>query len=226
MRKFAVMNPSMNAISIALISIGIVASAPAVAQSFYVEADSIEYISPEVTLQAIETGGMSFRGSKSFRAPEIFGAKMATTQSNSVIETALDVALHFMGTPHRLGGMDSSGIDCSGLVQKSFALAKLDLPRVSYEIAAYGGRAVERHNLRRGDILCFSPDTAAIISHVGIVWDVDGDRLRFIHSSTSRGVVISSISLNNLSPDGETPAGVTKQDFWERRFRFAIRPVE
>lgn len=192
------------------------AATPCVQAQAYAEADSMEYLSPEISAQLAIAANAGMRVGGSFRVPEVFDIKMATPRSRTVIDTALATAKRFMGTRHRIGGLDTSGIDCSGLVMTAFNAAKLDLPRVSYEIAEYGGRAVEKTNLRRGDIMCFSPDTAATVSHVGIVWETRGTEVLFIHTSTSRGVTISSINLANT----------VNLAFWEKRFRYAVRPIE
>lgn len=94
----------------------------------------------------------------------------------------------WLGTPHRLGGMDRRGIDCSGLTwQICRAVAGVTLPHNSTRQFAYG-TAVPASILRAGDLVFFSEPGKGIF-HVGLC--LDGDR--FIHASTSKGVIISSL---------------------------------
>lgn len=63
-----------------------------------------------------------------------------------------------IGTPYFWGGRTSQGIDCSGLVQMSYAAAGLHLPRDSYQQFYIGQLTATRWHqsgLRRGDTLYF-----------------------------------------------------------------------
>lgn len=100
-----------------------------------------------------------------------------------------------IGRPYRLGGQDSSGFDCSGLIQAAYLAQGYRLPRVSRD-QARAGRAVplDPVALRPGDILAFAGDGERV-SHVGL-YVGEG---RFIHSA-SRGVRESVLS--EADPDG------------------------
>ncbi len=125
-----------------------------------------------------------------------------------LVDSILDEAKTFLGTPYRYGGMTRNGIDCSAFVLSVFgAAAGMNLPRVASAQAQEGER-VEKENLQKGDLVFFSHGKGRI-SHVGIVEEVTAEgEVKFIHSATSRGVMISS--LNNDS-------------YWAPRFRFAKR---
>jgi len=75
-------------------------------------------------------------------------------------------SLGYVGTPYRRGGMDASGMDCSGLVGRVYLDCGFPLPRTAQEIAGIGV-PVDRDALVPGDIVVFST-TGDQPSHVGI----------------------------------------------------------
>lgn len=97
-------------------------------------------------------------------------------------------ALSFLGVPYRWGGITSRGMDCSGFVQRVFALNGVRLPR-SAEEQAKVGKAVPFDQLRMGDRLYFA-DRNGRIDHTGIYL---GNGL-FIHSARSKG----GVSIDNI----------------------------
>jgi peptidoglycan DL-endopeptidase CwlO len=95
-------------------------------------------------------------------------------------------ALRFIGVPYVFGGTSSSGFDCSGYVQHVFAMHGIHLPRTA-DAQFYAGARVK--SLRPGDLVFFQTYEPGP-SHVGIYLG-DG---RFVSASSSRGVMISSLS--------------------------------
>jgi len=91
------------------------------------------------------------------------------------------------GTRYEVGGLSRRGIDCSGFMYVTFK-SKLGivLPR-STELQAQRGESVSRSALRTGDLVFFK--TGMFIRHVGVYLE----RGRFLHASTSRGVMISEM---------------------------------
>jgi cell wall-associated NlpC family hydrolase len=65
------------------------------------------------------------------------------------------------------------------------------LPRNSFAQSKIG-TVVNRDQVQKGDLLFFKTDNNKNINHVGIVIKVSSDEIQFIHSSTSKGVIISS----------------------------------
>jgi cell wall-associated NlpC family hydrolase len=91
------------------------------------------------------------------------------------------------GARYEVGGLSRRGIDCSGFMYVTFK-SKLGivLPR-STELQAQSGEAVSRSALRTGDLVFFK--TGIFIRHVGVYLE----RGRFLHASTSHGVMISEL---------------------------------
>lgn len=109
--------------------------------------------------------------------------------TNDIIKTALS----FEGTRYKYGGTGRSGMDCSGLVYTSYGNHGIPISRSSYEIAKQG-EDIKLKEVQRGDLLFFATGRKNNrINHVGLVVDVNNEVL-FIHSTTSRGVLVSSLN--------------------------------
>jgi cell wall-associated NlpC family hydrolase len=101
----------------------------------------------------------------------------------------LSEALRHIGTPYKLGGGGSNGIDCSGYTRLVFrSSVNIDLPRLTADQYRQG-RAVRVNDLKFGDLIFFNT-TGRNPSHVGIYL---GDNL-FAHASVTSGVTISSLN--------------------------------
>lgn len=86
--------------------------------------------------------------------------------------------------PHRVGGLDHRGIDCSGLLMTIFQdVFDYDLPRTSREQSQVGS-AVSVSQRRPGDLLFFKDRG---LDHIGVVVDEN----LFLHTSSKRGVTLS-----------------------------------
>lgn len=90
------------------------------------------------------------------------------------------------GVGYRFGGMDKSGVDCSGFVYLTYRRFGKVVPRTVEEMA-YSGREVDEARLVPGDLVLFK--TGWFEHHAGIYM---GKRT-FLHVSSSRGVIISSM---------------------------------
>lgn len=99
------------------------------------------------------------------------------------IEQLIAKARSYWGTPH--ASRAKNGIDCSCLMQKSYAAIGIRLERFSRD-QVNQGQEVSRQELRKGDLVFFMVNGR--IGHVGMVVSPQGEPVRFIHSSASRGV--------------------------------------
>ncbi|MGP1924662.1 MAG: C40 family peptidase [Arsenophonus sp. NEOnobi-MAG3] len=96
------------------------------------------------------------------------------------------------GTPYRYGGLESTGIDCSGFVYRTFRdRFAIKLPRTTIVQTTYG-TPIKIKDLMPGDLVFFKTSSDENGLHVGI-YDTNNT---FIHASTSKGVIRSS--LNNI----------------------------
>jgi cell wall-associated NlpC family hydrolase len=91
----------------------------------------------------------------------------------------------FEGAPYEWGGVTPWGVDCSGLVQTTFAARGLTLPRdaaLQVEI----GAVVQLGSQRPGDLLFFRGENGDHITHVAFAAEAD----TLIHSTVSCGGVL------------------------------------
>lgn len=125
----------------------------------------------------------------------------------TIIDKIIWTAVSYKGTPYKFGGTTQQGMDCSGLIYTSFKKRGVILPRVSYRMAEQGYK-ISLQKVQRGDLLFFKTSkTKNKINHVGLVTSVVNNEIKFIHSTTSKGVVVSSLF----------------QKYWSQHFKKAKR---
>jgi peptidoglycan DL-endopeptidase LytE len=96
-----------------------------------------------------------------------------------------------IGTSYKSGGKDKGGFDCSGLMIYTFLKYGVSLPRTSSEQSQFG-TTISAAESQKGDLIFFSTNGSGSINHVGMITEVIGEEIKFIHSSSSNGVIISS----------------------------------
>jgi len=125
------------------------------------------------------------------------------------IDQVVGTARSYTGTPYKWGGTSRAGMDCSGLLLKSYTAIGMEIPRTSGDQSKYG-KKVSFEELEKGDWVFFATGKKKRkITHVGLVTTIKGkESVWFIHSSSSLGVVEKNIY----------------SDYYKDRFRKARRP--
>lgn len=106
----------------------------------------------------------------------------------------IDYAKQFEGVRYKWGGTTKSGMDCSGLVYESFKSQSIILPRISRDMAKKGEKT-KLKNVQKGDLLFFKTGNRRnSINHVGLIVAIRNNDIEFIHSTSSKGVIISHLN--------------------------------
>ena len=127
--------------------------------------------------------------------------------SKNKMESVIDTAMSYLGTPNKVGGTSKDSIDASGLVyvsiNKNF---DIKFPRIAQDMARYGNVITNPKKLKRGDLVFFF-DT----------YDVD----RII---TSVGLYLGEGSfLNSSTKDGVSESDINDPYYWKEKFFFGTR---
>ncbi len=107
----------------------------------------------------------------------------------------------FEGTRYKFGGTTDAGMDCSGLVCTAFQKENIALPRISRDMATKG-ILISFNDIEEGDLVFFKTSRRNTINHVGLVVEAKRGEVKFIHSTTRAGVIISSLD----------------EDYWKKAF--------
>lgn len=114
-------------------------------------------------------------------------------KNSEQVDEIISFAKKFMGTPYHYAGSTPSGFDCSGFIYYVMGNFGIELTRSSYGLAEFG-ETVKLADVRPGDLMFFKGRNvnSTRVGHVALVVEVTPDAIRFIHASTSRGVVIDN----------------------------------
>lgn len=121
--------------------------------------------------------------------------KESTKDTKFVINKLIETATNNIGAGYKPAGTTKAGFDCSGLVFSTFKTENIELPRSSYEQSKIG-RVIKFDDAKKGDLIFFKTNKSKQINHVGLITEVSRDEIKFVHSSTSKGVIISSTKEN------------------------------
>lgn len=116
-----------------------------------------------------------------------------TTSPNRLLEFAKSM----LGIRYRTASSSPNrGFDCSGFVNYVFSNFGFKVPRSSREFAT-SGETKKLEDAKIGDVILFTGTNSRSRTpgHVGIIYSIDGDEIKFIHSSSGnkKGVTITSL---------------------------------
>lgn len=133
----------------------------------------------------------------------------AAVISDDLREKLVTYAKKFRGRPYKYAAKGPSQFDCSGFTCFVYKEFDIKLP-ASSRLQSEFGEAIDLDETQAGDLLLFKSPTKGVerIGHVGIVVSNDNEGVKFIHSSTGRGVVIDNL---------------TKSKHYQSRYRAARR---
>ena len=115
------------------------------------------------------------------------GAARVAGSGDDLVATAR----RFLGVPYLWGGMSAHGVDCSGLASRVYAANGIDLLRdADIQFTDPRGRAVERGDLRPGDLMFFG---SRKVTHVGLYVGAG----RFISATTYQTPAVREDSLDD-----------------------------
>jgi cell wall-associated NlpC family hydrolase len=113
--------------------------------------------------------------------------------SNPKADSVISTAMKYTGVRYKFGGTTKKGMDCSGLIYVALLDNEINFPRVSHRMADQGKRVLVEM-VERGDLLFFRTKKGGKrINHVGLVVNVQENEIKFIHATSSRGVIVSSL---------------------------------
>jgi cell wall-associated NlpC family hydrolase len=148
--------------------------------------------------------------SSKFKSFKKGGVEQSLNVSYMDMQRVIKEAKTYKGTRHVMGGLSHSGIDCSGLLYVSFqANGITNIPRIAQDFARYGSIIFNVNELMAGDLVFFTNTyrTSKLVTHAGICIG-NGE---FIHTSSSKGVMVSKIN---------------DPYYWRKYFLFGTRIIQ
>jgi murein DD-endopeptidase / murein LD-carboxypeptidase len=105
------------------------------------------------------------------------------------VDSLVNFARQFVGLPYKATGKTPEGFDCSGFSFYCFKAYGIYLPYSSTDQATLG-KEIPEVEAEAGDLIFFQGQDIndKTVHHVGILVNKKGEKLHFIHSSTSHGV--------------------------------------
>ncbi|MFH6972140.1 C40 family peptidase [Flavobacterium petrolei] len=126
-------------------------------------------------------------------APKEKLSRSEKRKTNQLAEQLIEAASDNLGIKYKYAGTTKAGYDCSGLMYSIFNAENITLPRNSLQQSKIGVVLnPKKDQAQKGDLIFFKTNKNREINHVGIVIEASDEEIKFIHSSTSKGVIISS----------------------------------
>ena len=123
-------------------------------------------------------------------APRVINTK------NIAANKVVSFAETLIGVKYKYGSaIKENGFDCSGFITYVFNHFKIPVPRISYDFTN-AGTEVSVKDSKRGDIILFTGSNvnSGVVGHMGLITENKNGILKFIHTSESRGVMISGMN--------------------------------
>ena len=121
--------------------------------------------------------------------PTVTSSKPSFYEQIPLVKNVINFAKEHLAIRYRSGGTTTHGFDCSGFTRFCYNKFGLSLPHSS---AAQGhvGEAVDKEAAQPGDLILFKGHSSggSRIGHVGLITEVIGNRIKFIHSAWNGGV--------------------------------------
>ncbi|AMP97042.1 hydrolase [Pedobacter cryoconitis] len=118
--------------------------------------------------------------------------------ANKTSDQLIGFAKTLIGIPYRYASSNPAiGFDCSGFVSYVFHNFGVNVPRSSTEFNQ-AGTPVKLENAKVGDVLIFTGTNPRkrVVGHVGIIADIEGDTIKFIHSTSGKAHGVTVTTLN------------------------------
>ena len=151
----------------------------------YVRSDFLNITSMSSVSSSSDSSSSSSSDSGSSYTP-------ASSYDSATGSALVDFALQFEGYRYVYGAQSpSQGFDCSGFTYYVYGQFGYSISRTASQQYRNNGVSVDKSDLQPGDLVFFSDDGGASVTHVGLY--IGGSS--FIHASTSRtGVIISDLN--------------------------------
>lgn len=123
---------------------------------------------------------------------ETIGGKGKDKKGKTMGHKIANESLTWVGTPYKYGRSDKGvATDCSGLVLVVYQeVANIKLPRNSAQQAEFC-KELKAKDIMPGDLVFFATGKdKKKVSHVGVMIDES----KFVHASSSKGVIVSDMS--------------------------------
>lgn len=173
-----------------------------ISRNYGVSVDELKKLNPEVVSSLPVGYPLKLKGNSSTTNTKITSPKKKSSKKTaSKTATLIKTSYQYLGTKYRNGGTTKKGLDCSGLMLVTYKDIHMNLPRtVSEQVKV--GKKIKKSKAQKGDLIFFATGRKKRINHVGMITQVNGSEIQFIHASTSLGVIISS----------------TKEAYYSKRF--------
>jgi cell wall-associated NlpC family hydrolase len=154
----------------------------------------MKHLFPLILLLLLASSCKSKKSSSSKKSQAHTVKVNANLEASEEAESIVKYAKTFDGTRYKYGGTTKRGMDCSGLIYTSFNAHNISLPRTTASLQSTGNW-VDLKEINVGDLIFFATNkNSRKVNHVGIVTNVRTGNVEFIHASSSKGVITSSLA--------------------------------